>query len=286
MKALKLLILFAVIIGGVVLAFWLLEPEAKQLDPAVQNQLVKTYGKQIKDEWSQRADWDKNLFDKQCERIKQWSKKQGFNVTPIKDMVALTPVELIFKNIFAEWDSTGCRKAVVDKYIEAINIIETKFENAKNNPNNQKIKNVNKTYQAAYNLAHSGFGIDPKFDGAAESECWRSFSEYSQGVVNQRNAMLANANYKEYLKNIQSIRNGLAAIPSRLEAAKEPFYVKLAEEIVQYYNDIPAPSRKRSELRKLRQHVSQFEEESNSVNSMLQTLKDEFLSDVETNESM
>lgn len=204
-----------------------------------------------------------------------------YNVTPLKDLNTTTAVEVLYDKIFKEWESVSCRKTVVENCIKALGKIQTEDGNAKSNPNVQKILSVNDTYKKAYALAHKSVGLSPNFDGSS----WNSFSGYRNSLLSDKSSMLDSDNYKQYLANIKEIKDGINAIPSKLDNAKTRFYNDLASGIVNHYNSIAQASRTRSQLNELRNARNKYNNEAPTSNSYLNNFCNTFADDVDRNES-
>lgn len=279
MKILKLILVFVIILGGVVGAFYLIggEPGSSLEEPS--GNTYQTYRTQFENDWKDKGDWSDSLFTAHCDMVRQLS--LDYNVAPLKDLNTNTAVEVVSEKIFQEWSSASCRKATVENYIKALGKIQAEDENAKSNPNVQKINSVNDTYKKAYALAHKGIGLTPGFDGTS----WRSFSSYSNSMLSEKNSMQNDANYKQYLANIKDIKDGLNAIPSKLDNAKSRFYNDLASDIVNHYRNIEQSSRTRSQLNELRDARNKFNNEAPSSNNYLNNFCNSFADDVDRNES-
>ena len=86
-------------------------------------------------------------------------------------------------------------------------------------------------------------------------------------------------------ENIKEIKDGLNAIPSKLDNAKSRFYNELANEIVNHYRSIEQASRTRTQLNELRYARNKFNNEAPSSNSFLNNFCNTFADDVDRNES-
>lgn len=279
MKIVKLLLVFVIILGGVVGAFYLIGGGGGTGLEEPSDDTYQTYRTQFENDWKDKGDWSDSLFSAHCDMVKQLSLE--YNVAPLKDLNTTTAVEVVFDKIFKEWESASCRKATIEHYIKALVKIQSEDESAKSNPNVQKINSVNETYKKAYALAHKGIGLTPGFDGTS----WRSFSSYSNSMLSEKNSMQNDANYKQYLANIKDIKDGLNAIPSKLDNARTRFYNNLASDIVKHYRNIEQSSRTRSQLNELRDARNKFNNEAPSSNKYLNNFCNSFADDVDRNES-
>ena len=140
MKAIKLIFTFAIILGGVVGAFYLLTgPDSGKLQPPPDT-TYQTFRSQFEKDWEQAGDWNEQLFLSHCNLVQQLSTK--YETATLNDLNSKTATEVVYQKIFEEWKSPSCAKTVIEKYRQAIKVIEDKDNNAKTDPNVQKIKNV------------------------------------------------------------------------------------------------------------------------------------------------
>ena len=278
MKAIKLVLTFVIILGGVLGAFYLFTNTSGSKLPPPPDTTYQTFREQFVKDWEQAGDWDEQMFMKHCDLIYQLSK--DYETATLNNLNTTTATEVVYKKIFEEWKSQLCSRIVVDKYNNAIKVIESKDDNAKTDPNVQKIKKVYATYISAYSLAHQDIGLIPHFDGSN----WNSYSNYCSSMADKRSSMLGNSNYKEYLSNIIDIKNGLNAIPDKLSNGRICFYNELANRIISYYSQKASSERSRSELNSLRNAISKYEEEYSS-NSRLSSFARDYANDVYNNEN-
>lgn len=278
MKAFKLVFTFVIILAGVLGAFYLFNNNGSVKLPPPPDTTYKTFRDQFEKNWEQAGDWDEKLFMNHCDLVQQLSK--DYEVATLNNLNTKTATEVVYEKIFKEWKSASCAKSVVEKYNNAIKVIESNDNNAKTDPNVQKIKSVYGTYISAYSLAHQGIGLAPHFNGSN----WNSYSNYSSTMKGKMSAMLESSNYKEYLSNIEDIKNGLNAIPDKLSNGRSRFYGELANRIINYYSRTVSSERTRPELNSLRNVISKYEEEYSS-NGRLSSFARDYANDVYNNEN-
>lgn len=279
MKPIKLLLIFSLILGGIVAAFYF----ATRPEPITIIELPETslqqYREQFETDWRTTGDWNEDTFKSHCDLINQLS-AQNYDVVSLNDLNTSTAVEVVYEHIISEWKNPSCKKQVIDNYMRAIAIIEKSEDNASSNPNVKLIKEVNNVYARAYELAHRNFGLTPKFDGYS----WNSYSNYASSIESQKSAILGNSYYKKYLSNISEISNGVQGISSRLSSGRTTFYKTLAEKIRAYYGRKSKSERTRSDLNSLRNVISKYENEYGK-NSSLSSFAHSYANDVYENEN-
>lgn len=256
MKAIKLIIIFIVLLGGVVGAFFLLTDVEIDVLPSPSNTIYQSFSDEIKDDWKKKGDWDEKLFLRHCESISQLGTKSETGT--LKDLNTTTGIEIVDRKIFDAWSSASCQKSTIEKYIQAIQVIEREDKNAETDVRVKKIRSVYATYCEAYRLAHQSIGLSPSFNGYS----WNSYNNYAASVRGKRDHMLGNSIYKEHLSGILELKNGLNSIPDKLSAGKTHFYNALADRIISYY------SRTRGQLDNLRNVKSKFDQEFHKVGKL------------------
>lgn len=278
MKALKLIIIFIVILGGVVGALYLISGTGGSVLPPPPDNTYQTVRTQIEKDWEEAGDWNDSVYYGHCDLVRQLSRK--YETSTLQDLTTKAASGIVYDKIFNEWSSPQCRDAVVKKYIDAIDIIESKDDNATLDPNIKKIKNVYATYKAARNLAQKETGLRPRFDG----DQWNSFSAHRQKLINERNSIMADPNYTSYLANILYIKNGLNSMPDRLDKSRNRFYEDLAIIIIQHYSQTPSSEWTSEGLTSLRNTNSRYTREYKS-NSRLSDFTARYAREVSDNES-
>jgi len=255
MKALKLVLVFVLILGGIFGAFYFTTISDGSSLSSPDNTLFEETRNQIENEWTQRGDWDESLYTKNQDLVNQLGK--DFNTVPLNELNTSLAVEIVYKKIFEEWKSSACSKAVVDKYYGATSFIISKDTKANTNNNVKKISQVYAVYINAYQLAHQSIGLTPRFNG----ETWNSYDDYYSSMMKKMNDMLNNSIYKEHLSNISAIKNGLNEIPGKLSEGKTRFYNALAQNIVNHYSRTPWDDRNKEEFNRLRLTIQKYKSE-------------------------
>ena len=181
MKALKLILLFLVILGAVVGIFYLvtLPPKIVELPP-IDDETREEYRQKFEYEWQGAGDWDENIFMQHLEELNQLS--ADYSVEDLRTFDRRTITEIISQKIFGEWEKGDCKKAEIDKYIKAVDIICNNNSDAKTDPDIKLIKEVNVTYRAALKLADKKIGLAPTFNGTK----WNSYTDYSNSIKKEK----------------------------------------------------------------------------------------------------
>lgn len=275
MKILKLIIVFVVILGGVVLAAYIAGGgigigisigEQSDFD-VLKNKISKN--------WTEKGDWDKDVFDKNMQLINQSKNDLDGSAKTLYDQNYNEAVKIVYDKIIAQWASASCSKTVVDKYYGAITTIgsnEQYKERVASDANIAKIRKIYNVYKNALALSTKPIGSSPGFNGSS----WNSYTSYSNSIKSQRNSILNDATYKTYLKNISSIKSGLNSIDNKLASGRTAFYNKLAAEIKAYYE---SKERSYPNLNSLRSVRDKFKNESGL--SVLDSYVERFANEIE-----
>ena len=146
MKALKLIIVFVVILGGVVLAAYLAGGgpgigisigEQSDFD-VLKNKISKN--------WTEKGDWDKETFDKNMQLINQSKNDLDGSAKTLYDQHYNEAVKIVYDKIIAQWASASCSQAVVNKYYGAITTIGSNEQYKKRVASDANIAKIRKIY--------------------------------------------------------------------------------------------------------------------------------------------
>lgn len=281
MKSLKLVLVFIVILVGVIGVLYLINnPDDRHDTPLLDSDVNRKVKEIIDGNWDEVSDWDVEVFNRMELTIRQYAKQDGANESLLMDYNVKEAIRIVNEHIFNEWESTDCHETVIKKYIKAIETIVNKHSAEAENSQIITIKRVNAAYREAIKIAHHPCNYEPEFDG----NDWQSYSNYQQHIERNKNDVLGNADYKQYLSNIADIKNGIADVPNRLQKGKERFYSRLSDEIIDYFGAIASNDRTRAQLTDLRNIRNRFEKEYQSADK-LSVFSMKFKDDVERNEA-
>lgn len=281
MKAFKLILTFVVLLALIVGAFLLSAGgDVFSFGSKTKKVPLAQYEKMIDEHWKGVEGWNERVFKSNADLIYQLSKK--YDTQSLKDYNTNEAIRRIKVNIIGDWATPTCDSASIKEFINGIDTIIAVDRNAASNHDVKLIRTINNTYLKALNTAHKGIGLAPGFDGKS----WGSFASYRKNVMRERDNILNDTNYTTYLINISDIKNGLGAIPSKLNLAKSKFYTTLSSQIAAYFGGIPSAERKREQLDTLRLLRNRFNEESGSTSTDLQTFVEKFADDVIHNEEL
>ena len=87
MKIVKFLLVFVIILGGVVGAFWLIGGSTGYGLDEPSDDTYQTYRKQFENDWKNKGDWSDSLFSAHCDMVRMLSME--YNVAPLKDLMSL-----------------------------------------------------------------------------------------------------------------------------------------------------------------------------------------------------
>jgi hypothetical protein len=280
MKALKLILLFVVMLACVVGGFYIFTGGIGNTDlPPIDDSTFAEYSQDFENDWKGVGDWDEGTFTRHHETIQQLSAE--YSVEELRNFDRRLATEIVAQKIYEEWNNADCDKMVIDKYIKAVKTIcDYEGDAAKNDPDIQQINKVNTTYRSALELAGKKIGLTPTFNGST----WNSYTDYSNKIQKQKKDITSNENYKEYLQNITLFNNRFSKIDGELKEGRKKFYQSLGDKIYNYYNKISSAKRTNNQLIQLRKARDKYEKEY-GANSKINTLAKKFASDVSDNEA-
>lgn len=279
MKAIKLLLVFILVLGGVVGVLYLVSDDPGTTIAVPENDAFSYVSDQIDSTWAGVQDWDESVFNKNWELIKQ--NQHSFNVGPLKEKNTLAAVRIIHDKLVEQWGMATCKKSVIDGYMKGISYICEKDEGASTIPLVQEIQEIHRVYKSAYTLATSRLRLKPAFDAGQIS--WNSYDDYCSEKTRARSSLLNNSYYRTYLSEITVIKNGLAAVPDKLADNRAIFYKDLAETIIAHYKRIPSGSRTSDQLSDLRSARNRYNAEY-TPSTALNNFASDFSYDVYNNE--
>ena len=258
-KAVKLILVFVVVMAIVVGAFLLASSENSGSGKGYSmDDVSATYAKEFEDKWKEANDWDYDLFMQNHSTINVLSKDHS--VETLRDLNTLHATMLVHDNLIAEWKKSSCSEAKVSRYMQAIDTI-TKYDRKAASDNNIKeLRRINSVYRRALTLARKNIGLQPQFSAP---DHWNSFEKYEQSVMAERSSILGNSDYREYLQNITNLHSSLNGIEGKMATAKRQFYEHLADRIKSYYNNC---TRTKDNLRTLSSVRDKYKRESGNEN--------------------
>lgn len=245
MKIVKLLGIFAVILGAVVaILCW---PDDVTGGPDIgRNNSLKVLNDEVESKWKEQTDWNAEFYNTYFNKIKMMGNK--YNVTTLRNYHTSQAITIIHKKIFEQWSLPGCNSNIVKHYKNALNVVCNTDKDGTNHPLAQEISAVYGVYSSALTLATSNFVPASGFNGST----WKNFSSYANDQKQAVRNMLSNNTYRTYLGNITAIRNGLNGAANRIDQARAPYYNKLANEIISYYTNVPRTDANLQKLRDVR----------------------------------
>lgn len=279
MKILKLGGLFLIVAAVVVGALFLIGDGLTLIDPPVQNLTLEETKKDFEKNWDAAGDWDAAIFSRHCRDVETLSAK--YDVKEIKDFNVLEANDIVCRKIFEHWKKSDCKLTDIDRYVAAAKAI-TDYDSRMNSDDGiVKLRRVNGVYRKAHALSHKSMALTPKFNGSS----WNDFKSHEEGMKKQRNDIRGNTDYKEYLSNISSIKDGLNSMDSRLSTAKREFYQKLHGQIKSHFGKTLPENRTREQLNRLKAVHGRYSKEAPTGSPSLYDFVSAYERDVTNNEA-
>lgn len=233
MKAIKLLLLFILILGVVVGALFLtgalgVEEEVVRTDPETFNDQRDLLNK----EWK-NAQWDINLYDRCSARIAQ--SKDKLNEDDLKTLVDQLneyAIPKLYTAMMEEFAKPGCD----DKIIQSLSKDLTKLkDNAPGRENKDTMlitmTGTCKVYQDAISLCTKTISFNP-----GNGVNWTPLETQKNNYRKQRDNIRSDK-YFGNIKNINRITEGLNNLETKMNVASKGFADRVADKILKAFSN-------------------------------------------------
>jgi len=243
MKAIKLLLLFVVVAGGIFLAlFWgnLFSSDVDEEDTEfVTEDLVDIEAQcdSIRAAWRSEPGWNEQLYDKWRQRINRRKEMKYFSQR------GYTTVNNALRESAANASCNGYMNALQDARSFDHNLLLTRYrgveklkeiENMGADTRIRKIESLHKLYGDIRNFVGSSHTIVPDFDTTKTS--WTSFDTRRSQILTRARNLAADPLYKE-MSMVPGFAVGLdaSALAQKIDPQRRRFYEKLSTQIIAYF---------------------------------------------------
>ncbi|MGN0282456.1 MAG: hypothetical protein ACI4B3_09175 [Prevotella sp.] len=249
MKALKLLAIFLIIVGGLFLAFnWgSLFDGASNDDDFVNEDLIDISEKcdEIRKLWSSQTGWSDELYKTQREDIDQSKSmgmfsREGYNT--VNNCLRETSTNKACDGYMSDLHAPSFSATDLQESYQGVIAIKA-YEKLNEEPRIQKIEQIHKLYTSISNFIKSSHVISPKFD--TNTADWVSFSSAQNGILQKAKGYKENTLFKE-LENIPGFKSGLneESLKKQTNPQRKGFYQNLSSQIIDYFNSVePTPDK-------------------------------------------
>jgi hypothetical protein len=249
MKALKLLAIFIVIVGGLFLAInWgSLFGSSPKAENFVKEDLIDISEKcdEIRNAWSSQTEWSDDLYKTQREDIDQSKfmgmfSQKGYNTVNncLRENARNKACECYKDALHAQTFSD----AALQKAYKGVTAIK-KYEKMDNERRIIDVEQLHHLYTSIKSFIHSGHRVTPHF--SPNAPYWTSFASAQKGILTKAKYLRENPLYKE-MEHIPGFNSGLdeKELTKQTNSQKKAFYEQLSAQIIDYFNSVePTPDK-------------------------------------------
>lgn len=233
MKALKLILIAVVVLGAVVGLLFLSSGESSSEIKGDKNKQMEQLKGKIVQEWASTSEWDTNMLEKDLDMLKQYSKILGDGYRTLVDLTGERACQRLDSVMMGEFAKSDCDPSKIETYGNGLDILLAKIPSYKNDPKVQRMNGTLTLYRNIRKLSRSSMNLAPRFK--FDNDSWANFSAHQQRVISERNTY-RQSNYYQYISHLDDIKQGLAGVEGRLNAAKVQFKKDLASQIMKAYS--------------------------------------------------
>jgi hypothetical protein len=240
MKFLKLIILFVIIVGAIILAFnWdSLFGSSKSTDDFGTTDIIDIPEKcdEIRDAWENAASWDESLYRSLRDDINQ-SKgmglftEEGYNT--VNNTLRENAANKACDSYLLELKKTDASYSLLDKHYSGVQFIMKEGKMDKD-PRIINIQELHSLYCKIRQFSQSSHLIKPDFD--AENGRWDSFVSLQNRIIDTASSYKSNSRYKD-LKHISGFADALdeSKLKNQIGTQRTEFYQNLSKQIIRYF---------------------------------------------------
>lgn len=247
MKALKLLLVFLLVAGGIFLAlFWgnLFGSESEIIDVEfVEEDLVDIEEQcdSIRAAWRNEAGWNEQLYDKWRQRINRRKEMKYFSQR------GYTTVNNALRESAANASCNGYMSALQDARSFDHGLLLTRYrgvqklkelENMGADTRIKKVEKLHELYTNIRNFVSSNHTISPNFDTATTA--WTAFDATRNSILARARNLSSDALYKE-MSMVPGFESGLniSNLTQTIDPQRRRFYERLSAQIIGYFESRP-----------------------------------------------
>ena len=241
MKAVKLMAIFLLIAGGIILALnWgAFFGQTSEDDTFGEDDLIDISEKcdEIRKSWSAQTEWSDELYRTQREDIDQSKamgifSREGYNT--VNNCLRESSTNKACDSYMSALHAESFSDAALQKSYKGVLAIKA-FEKLNDEPRVKQIEQLHNLYSGISSFVRSSHAIIPHFD--VNTTDWVSFSSHQSGILAKAKAYRDNALFKE-MAHIPGFKTGLSekALRDKTNPQRKAFYQKLSAQIIDYFN--------------------------------------------------
>lgn len=241
MKALKLLIIFLVLVGGLVVTLnWrLIIPVGVGNDDFREEDLIDIGAKceEVRNAWDHCTEWDQDLYTVQREDIDQSKlmglfSREGYNT--VNNALRESATNKVCGSYLACLHDTLFNAFKLQKQYDGVQFL-TKHEKLENDQRVKEVEERHELYTKISRFVKSYHTISPRFD--VEDSDWISFSTYQNNILGMARNYRQNKLYMAEMSHIPGFPEGLneSALKASTDRQRSNFYEVLCSQVVAYF---------------------------------------------------
>lgn len=244
MKALKLLLIFVVLAGGLFVALnWksIITTVTGNGDKFVGEDLIDIGEKceEIRNAWGSCTEWDENLYIAQRADIDQSKSmgifsREGYNT--VNNALRESATNKACRSYLACLHDTLFDSSKLQQQYDGVQFLK-EHEKLENDPRVKEVEERHALYRKIDSFVRSPHYISPRFD--AEDANWTSFATYQNSILGMAKSYRNNKLYTTEMTHIPGFRNGLSEshVRSETNAYRSIFYEGLCRQIIDHFEN-------------------------------------------------
>ena len=244
-KMKKILILLAVFVGvvGLVIGSFLLMGGGEDLLPKLPREVVQRYQKKIDKYW-QAGVWSPECYDTARAYLYSGRKKLQGSFITLLEYNDSRAIGIIDTAMVAEWAKPNCDPSKVRYFYDGLKKVKSESK-SEGGTGVEKIDNrvprldeTYKLYRELLSFIQNDYEMTANYPSSTSmAELLRSHHSSFLG----KKTSLGSSKYYSYLKNITSIKEGLANTEERLCRAEKSYFERMIAKATRYYENISGP---------------------------------------------
>lgn len=271
MKALKLLLIFILLIGGILLAFtWnSLFPSSDEEDFAEFNEInINQKCSDIRKAWDNERFWNDSLYKsqkvdtEQCKNLKRVN-KEGYDAisNSIKEKATNKACDSYIEILK---DASIYNDSLLTEQYKGVQCVK-ESEEMGDDDRIIKIEKINSLYKTAIAFVNSSHYLKPHFNTKRKS--WNSFEKEQANLLSKANNIKADEMYS-FIANVPGLDEKLDEnyLKNVTDPQRSKFYRYLSKSIINYYSRYSSLTS--SELYTFKKVLERFSSESDGFEEM------------------
>ena len=242
MKALKLLLIFVLLVGGLFVALnWESMTGSSGDEDFSEKDLIDIGVKceEIRNAWGRCSEWDESLYTAQCADIDQSKSmgmfsREGYNT--VNNALRESATNKACGSYLACLHDTLFDSSKLQLQYDGVLFLK-EHEKLENDPRVKEVEERHALYKKIDSFVRSPHYISPRFD--AEDADWTSFAAYQNSILGTAKNYRNNKLYTTEMTHIPGFRNGLSEshVRSVTNAYRSDFYEKLCTQIINHFEN-------------------------------------------------